>query len=137
MLDNIKIAPLEESLINRIILSWILTEELMVIYSTLKVSNNIEFTIYTNRSIDINIWNIYNNIVIDSKWILPHKDISFSCRICYHPSFMQLEILAILTVLIVISVNCKVMIFTDSQAAINGITNMMIQITSRIESYWN
>lgn len=55
----------------------ILIEELMMIYSILKVSNDTQFTIYTDGSMDMNVRNICNNIVMGSGWILPTKKLVF------------------------------------------------------------
>jgi ribonuclease HI len=123
-LNDIRILPLEETLIDRLISSDILAKELIAIHNFLSSSGVSEYTIYTDGSMDMNVRDTYNNIVMGSGWVVHNTDISFSCGIRYHPSSTRPELLAILTALIAIPEKGSVKIFTDSQAAIDGITHM-------------
>uniref|UniRef100_U9STQ9 RNase H type-1 domain-containing protein n=1 Tax=Rhizophagus irregularis (strain DAOM 181602 / DAOM 197198 / MUCL 43194) TaxID=747089 RepID=U9STQ9_RHIID len=58
-------------------------------------------------------------------WIIKDHDLSFSCGINYHPSFTRPELLAIMTALLAVPNNAEVAIYTDSQAAIEGINHIL------------
>ncbi|EXX54017.1 hypothetical protein RirG_238530 [Rhizophagus irregularis DAOM 197198w] len=58
-------------------------------------------------------------------WIIKDHDLSFSCGVNYHPSSTRPELLAIMTALLAVPNNAEVAIYTDSQAAIEGINRML------------
>ncbi|CAB5194394.1 unnamed protein product [Rhizophagus irregularis] len=93
--------------------------------SALQRENNNIFQIYTDGSLDLNCRNSRREVVMGAGWIIKDHDLSFSCGINYHPSFTRPELLAIMTALLAVPNNAEVAIYTDSQAAIEGINRML------------
>ncbi|CAB4402569.1 unnamed protein product [Rhizophagus irregularis] len=59
-------------------------------------------------------------------WIIKDHDLSFSCGINYYPSSTRPELLAIMTAFILaVPSNAEVVIYMDSQAAIDRINHML------------
>ncbi|CAB4407837.1 unnamed protein product [Rhizophagus irregularis] len=92
-----------------------------ICYRALQRETNNIFQIYTDGSLDLNCRNFGGEVVMGASWIIKDHDLSFSCSVNYHPSSTRPELLAIMTALLAVPSNAEVAIYTDSQAAIDGI----------------
>ncbi|CAB4407646.1 unnamed protein product [Rhizophagus irregularis] len=124
-LITVDIPLIDHNIILRFITSPLLVHELCDINSALQRENNNIFQIYTDGSLDLNCRNSGGEVVMGTSWIIKDHDLSFSCGVNYHPSSMRPELLAIMTALLAVPNNAEVAIYTDSQAAIEGINRML------------
>ncbi|CAB5196262.1 unnamed protein product [Rhizophagus irregularis] len=124
-LITVDIPLIDHNIILRFITSPLLAHELCDINSALQRENNNIFQIYTDGSLDLNCRNSRGEVVMGAGWIIKDQDLSFSCGVNYHPSSTRPELLAIMTALLAVPNNAKVAIYTDSQAAIEGINRML------------
>ncbi|CAB4431822.1 unnamed protein product [Rhizophagus irregularis] len=124
-LITVDIPLIDHNIISRFITSPLLAHELCDINSALQRENNNIFQIYTDGSLDLNCRNSRGEVVMGAGWIIKDHDLSFSCSVNYHPSSTRPELLAIMTALLAVPNNAEVAIYTDSQAAIEGINRML------------
>lgn len=81
--------------------------------------------IYTDGSLNPKELNMSGLSIMGAGWILEDSEISFHCATCMFPSSTRAEILAILTAILATPSNTALNIYTDSQAAIDGIHNVI------------
>lgn len=82
-----------------------------------------DYHIYTDGSLNIKETDIGGRTTMGAGWILKNSEISFGCGISCFPSSTRPELLAIFTAILATPANKILNIYSDSQAAINGINN--------------
>lgn len=127
---SIDISSQDLDIINRNVSSPLLITELSDILNVFEHHDEQKFHFYTNGSMDLNCLDNEHVVVMGAGWIIKNSNISFSCRVRFHPSSTKPELLAILTALLAAPSKSHVHIHTDSQAAIDGI-NKISNMTSR------
>jgi len=79
--------------------------------------------IYTDGSLNKALATTNGSTIMGSGWFIPHLDISYGCASTHWPSSTKAELIAIWTAVLAIPMHINdVNIFTDSQAAIDGIS---------------
>ena len=77
---------------------------------------------YTDGSLDSSKRSSDDATIMGSSWIVPNLNISYSCASINWPSSTKAELVAIWTAMLAAPSDCSIVnIYTDSQAAINGI----------------
>jgi exonuclease III/ribonuclease HI len=114
------------SMIHKLIFPQDIAQELEIRSKALSQQPTRDYHIYTDGSLDFNSKDANGNVIMGSGWILQHSDISFACGLRYFPSSTRPELLAILTALLAIPNESRVTIYTDSQAAIEGIKHLQV-----------
>src|SRR6266542_6908106 len=66
-----------------------------------------------------------------ASWVIENTELSFKCGVEHFPSSTRPELMAILTALLAVPMHAIVLIYTDSQAAIDGINGIMQTNSSR------
>ncbi|GBC06450.1 hypothetical protein RclHR1_06840004 [Rhizophagus clarus] len=122
---EIKIDKLEIEIIRNRISSTILQDELIQHHDNMTKLHTNELHIYTDRSLNPNLVNGYNQIIMGAGWIVKNTKIDFICGITYFSSSTRPELLAILTALLTVPIYNNTHIYTDSQSAIDSINNML------------
>src|SRR6266496_2123346 len=89
--------------------------------------------IYTDGSM-IKAQHLMQNqrLAMGAGWIINHTDFSFKCGIHHFSLSTRPELVAILTVLFAIPLNTSIIIYTDSQAAIDRINGIMRSDSMRL-----
>src|SRR6266542_1789563 len=66
-----------------------------------------------------------------ASWVIENTELSFKCGVEHFPSSTRPELMAILTALLAVPLHAIVTIYTDSQAAIDGINGILQMNSSR------
>ncbi|CAB4379139.1 unnamed protein product [Rhizophagus irregularis] len=134
-LVTVDIPAFDHSLIAKLIKTPVLVDELSRINIVLQKMATECFHFYTDGSIgnkapfQTYIQGVKQNRSCNGRRI--DQDVSFSCGIKYHPSSTRSELLAIMTALLAIPSNTELTIYTDSQAAIDGINRISDALNRR------
>lgn len=126
MMSEIMIIDYDEAIIDK----WTPTSELQwhfkfCLKAIKEHSKNLPIEIYTDGSLAFNERDLGGTTIMGAGWILKDTEISFHCGITKFPSSTRAEIVAILTAILATPSNNKLYIYTDSQAAIDGINNTL------------
>ncbi len=119
-LDSPPTNPINIELIDRFIEAPLVVQHLKSLVKSLQCYTDLHF--YTDGSLQ------KDPTGIDSMgfgWICANEEtLTFSASAILWPSFTKAEMLAVLTVLLTVPANAKVIIYTDSAATINGINSL-------------
>src|SRR6266496_5938800 len=129
----VNILPLKIELIKRWVTDASLQASLVdIFYCLLEKSHLQGLYIYTDGSM-IKSYNLDHEqrISMGAGWAIENTELSFKCGVEHFPSSTRPELMAILTAVLAVPMQAIVIIYTDSQAAIDGIKGILQTSNSR------
>jgi len=129
----VNILPMEIELIKRWITDLSLQGSLIeIFYRLLVMCRSQVLHIYTDGSmIKSHIPDHEQRISMGAGWVIKDTELSFKCGVEHFPSSTRPELMAILTALLAVPLHAIVIIYTDSQAVIDGNNGIMQTNSSR------
>ena len=122
--DSLDIQLIKSALADNTARTILIDRLLEITAVSLSIARPSSIDIYTDGSLSLSKFTADDAAIMGSGWYIPDFDIQYGCATTSWPSSTKAELIAIWTAVLAIpSVYGKINIFTDSQAAIDGITN--------------